>query len=132
MAISVDKYISAIKTVCEDCLYKKKETCNSCPVNKMKDIYTGEITRDMIEKGFDQGLVYIGWPNSENTVVCFIGSYWFYFGGETAENITPSKFLEITEMEDNINNILDVLKDFRDINPDEYFYYFHYLNENLK
>ena len=45
-----------------------------------------KITKDMIKRGYEQGLIkLVIEPNMKSEVVCQIGDNWFYFGGITAE-----------------------------------------------
>lgn len=126
-------FLKAADDVCGECFFRTEKNCNKCFVRKMCDLYNGEITRDLIVEGINQKIVRFGWPdNGEDTVCCLIGDNWFYFGGLAAEQITPSEYIRVTDMDENIDNIMTVLNDFKTLCPDEYFYYYHYLKENLK
>lgn len=91
-----------------------------------------KITRDMLVKGYEQGLVNI--VEKEGYIVCEIGDNWFYFAGMELENFSLENFLSVTETDDNLNNIYKVLEDFRtdSMFQDEYEYYYYYLKENLR
>ena len=50
------------------------------------------ITKEKIKAGLHEGAVrLITDPNMESGTVCQIGELWFYFGGETAEDMTPQE-----------------------------------------
>lgn len=91
-----------------------------------------KITREMLVKGYEQGLVNI--VKKGDCIVCEIGDNWFYFAGMELENFSIENFLSITETDDNLNSIYRTLEDFRtdEIFQDEYKYYYYYLVENLK
>ena len=70
-------------------------------------------------------------------MVCQIGGYWFYFGGTTAEKYSlPEKYEEAVPKETIIQEIYDVLEDFKESKEygneyaDEYAYYEAILTEN--
>lgn len=71
------------------------------------------ITKDMIKKGMECGAVLLTVdPNLNFGTVCTIGDSWFYFGGETAEEMLPEKYQENVPMEDIVDEIYTTLKDF--------------------
>lgn len=41
-----------------------------------------KITRKMIEKAYEEGLIKIIDSPHDDGAICKIGEYWFYFGGE--------------------------------------------------
>ena len=48
------------------------------------------ITLDMVEESIRNGKIrLVTDPNMERGTVCQIGDFWFYFGGETAEEMGP-------------------------------------------
>ncbi len=91
-----------------------------------------KITRQMIKRAYEEGLVKIIDSPHNNGAVCRIGEYWFYFGGETAEEMTASEYISNTPKEDIINEITTTLDDFYGCEAleDEYGYYFSIINHN--
>ena len=91
-----------------------------------------KITRKMIEKAYEEGLIKIIDSPNDDGAVCKIGEYWFYFGGETAAEMTASKYVSNVPKEDIINEITTVLDDFYgdETFEDEYGYYFAMINHN--
>lgn len=90
------------------------------------------ITLDMIEKGYDKGIVTVVGSPHEDGAVCRIGKYWFYFGGQTAEESTAEEYRKCVPREDIVNEIFTVLDDLKD-DPDfldEYLYYESFLREH--
>lgn len=79
-----------------------------------------------IVTGIEKGV--ISFINEYGTV-CSIGDYWFYFGGMTAEEMTPDEYIEAIPMEDIVNDVYSTLEDFRNNVDfrDEYNYYEAYL-----
>lgn len=52
------------------------------------------ITKEKISAGLKERLVTLEVdPNMGSGTVCRIGDWWFYFGGETAEEMNPDEFL---------------------------------------
>ena len=75
------------------------------------------ITRDDIIRGFKCGKVkLIVDPNMDSGTVCQIGqgdiSNWFYFGGLTAEELGPEEYSKKVPMDDIVDEIMTVLRDF--------------------
>lgn len=72
--------------------------------------------------------------NMGSGTVCQIGEHWFYFGGQTAEEMTPEEFRRCVPEEDIAREITEVLADFRQHSEfiDEYRYYLYYLRETEK
>lgn len=84
------------------------------------------ITKAMIRDGIKEHLITFEIdPNMESGTVCCIGDSWFYFGGQTAEEMNPEEFVAAVPIDDIINEIFDVLDDFRrdEELQDEYNYY---------
>lgn len=92
------------------------------------------ITARQIEAGLKRGVFrLITDPNMEMGTVCAIGDNWFYFGGETAEKLSPDEYIREIPIEDIVQEILDTLSDFQDDEglSDEYRYYESILNEQI-
>lgn len=92
------------------------------------------ITKNMIKTGYEKGIVkLIDSPHLDGTV-CEIGEYWFYFGGQTAEDLTAEEYKINIPEEDIINNIFAVLDDAKyddkPISKNEYLYYEAILRES--
>lgn len=91
------------------------------------------ITKEMVRDGIRNGSVrFVTDPNMEAGTVCQIGEHWIYFGGETAEGMQPEDYLHAVPMEDIVNEVFDVLEDFRRSSEtfgDEYAYYEAFLIE---
>lgn len=90
------------------------------------------ITKNMVKKGIEEGwILFIKCPNFGSGTVCKIGENWFYFGGTTAEELDPEEYLEQVPVDDIVNEIFDVMEDFRTDSffEDEYAYYEAYLRE---
>ncbi|WP_281692927.1 hypothetical protein [Agathobaculum desmolans] len=84
------------------------------------------ITKSKIRSGIREHLVrFIFDPNMESGTVCQIGDNWFYFGGETAEELDPEAYLAAVPEDDIVNEIFGTLEDFRrdEALRDEYDYY---------
>ena len=84
------------------------------------------ITKEMIRLGIKERLITFEIdPNMEAGTVCRIGDSWFYFGGQTAEEMNPDEFLKNVPDGDIIQEIYDVLNEFSkyDETKDEYDYY---------
>lgn len=83
------------------------------------------ITKEKIAQGLKSGVIRLAIdPNMESGTVCFIGSSWFYFGGETAAEMNPHEFLKAVPQEDVVNEIYDTLQEFAEDEDlgDEYLY----------
>lgn len=90
------------------------------------------ITLNMVQKGYERGIVNIVKSPHDDGVVCSIGDNWFYFGGMTAENCkTPEEYTANVPQEDIVREIFEVLDEFRILEDfkDEYDYYMYYLLE---
>lgn len=92
------------------------------------------ITKAMVKAGYAAGLITLIESPNEDGVACGIGDNWFYFGGHTAEESTVEDYRRNVPESDIINEIFDVLDDFRTCGSeeltDEYLYYELYLREN--
>ena len=77
-------------------------------------------------------------PNQECGTVCQIGDNWFYFGGQTAEEMNPEEYRRCVSEEDIANEITGALDNFRQYCSvyseciDEYRYYLYHLRETKK
>ena len=71
-----------------------------------------KITRQMIERAYEERLMRIIDSPHDDGAACKIGEYWFYFGGETAEEMTASEYVANVPKEDIINEIKTTLDDF--------------------
>lgn len=91
-----------------------------------------KITHEMIKKAYEEGLIKIIDSPHDDGAVCKIGEYWFYFGGETAEEMTASEYIANVPKEDIITEIATALDDFygKETFEDEYDYYFAIINHN--
>jgi len=96
------------------------------------------ITRDMVASGYKHGLIRLTtdteFYKNEIGVVCAIGDYWFYFGGEEAESLSVAEYKKNFSQDTIVDQIYDTLKDFlKDLDcfGDEYLYYYWYLKERL-
>lgn len=91
-------------------------------------------TKDLIEKGFKQGLINLILSPNGDGVACKIGngilSNWFYFGGFTAEKCnTVEQFQKKVPQEDIIREITDTLNDFHQVDEDEQLFYYYVLKQ---
>ena len=90
------------------------------------------ITKDMIKRGYNQGIIKLITSPNANGIVCQIGDNWFYFGGSTAEEYNDvEEYKNAIPTSNIIKDIYEVLKDFKTAFEDEYLYYYAYLKENL-
>ena len=91
------------------------------------------ITKRMVRDGIRNGSIrFVTDPNMKIGTVCQIGEHWICFGGETVEWMQPEDYLRAVSLEDIVNEVFDVLEDFRRSDEtfrDEYAYYEAYLNE---
>ena len=92
------------------------------------------ITKEMILAGFLNGIVRLENEANLGGTVCRIGDYWFYFGGESADNSSAEDYLRNVPIEDIVCEVASVLEEFAQ-NPDEfgdeYKYYEAFLKEEL-
>ena len=92
------------------------------------------IDQNLIEAGIKNGIVkFIVDPNTGSGTVCQIGDYWFYFGGQTAEEEGPEEYLAHVPMDDIAREIVDALKSFVQFEEtkDEFEYYNAVLREAI-
>ena len=91
------------------------------------------ITPQMIADGLASGAVSIVDSPNGDGAVCRIGhEWWFYFGGETAEQSTAADYTASVPREDIVREIVETLDGFRE-DPsyqDEYRFYEAFLREN--
>lgn len=89
-----------------------------------------EITLKQVENGFKSGVVRLTTGPMEDGTVYQIGEHWFYFGGMTAEEMSPDEYRRNVPEEDIIQEIFDTLESFRKSGfTDEYMYYYYILDE---
>lgn len=84
------------------------------------------ITEKLIRDGIRAKLVeFVVDPNMESGTVCRIGDSWFYFGGLTAEELSPEEYIANVPMEDIVREIYETLDAFNGDEElqDEYDYY---------
>lgn len=85
------------------------------------------ITKEKISRGMEQGVIrLVADPNMGSGTVCSIGDNWFYFGGLTAEELSPEEYLKEVPKQDIVDEIFTVLEDFKKYEAefgDEYRYY---------
>lgn len=89
------------------------------------------ITLEMIAEGMEHGDIAIVDSPHGDGAVCQIGEYTFYFGGQTAEDMSAAEYLADVPEDDVVKEILGALEDFRHVPDftDEYGYYEAFLNE---
>lgn len=95
------------------------------------------ITKELIRKGVESKVIrFESDPDGIDGLgtVCAIGEYWFYFGGLTAEELTPDEYQENVPMEEIIDEIFDALEEFRKFDDfkGEYEYYQCLLDEKCR
>lgn len=91
------------------------------------------ISEEMIQKGIEKNIVqFVIDPNLDVGTVCRIGSDWFYFDSQEAEQINPKEYLKQTQQEEIVSKIFTVLEDFKEVEEtkDEYQYILYFLKEN--
>lgn len=88
-------------------------------------LFNNKITRDMVENGLTLGLIQ---PVLEGDLRCYIGDYWFWFGGTEFEYTDPEE-IPFDILVDEIFEALDSFdtEDFED----EYNYYYYFLSEGI-
>ena len=79
-----------------------------------------KITRKMIEKAYEEGLIKIIDSPNDDGAVCKIGEYWFYFIGSEDENLKPE---EVKNNYDVFTIAQMILEAMIDLDDDEYTYY---------
>ena len=89
------------------------------------------ITLEQITAGMEHGDIAIVDSPHGDGAVCSIGDYWFYFGGQSAEDMSASEYLANVPKDEIAKEILGTLENFRH-DPgftDEYGYYEAFQNE---
>lgn len=91
------------------------------------------ITKEMVLKGFDEGVVeLVSDPNMESGTVCRIGELWFYFGGEEAEEMEPTEYFARVPKDDIASEIVSSLENLQLLTGSvEYAYYEAILQEAI-
>lgn len=91
------------------------------------------MTIEMIKDGFHKGLVSVVDSPCGDGTVCSIGGSWFYFGGQSAEEMTAKEYLANVPEQDIAREIYDTLQEFErdEAFRDEFRYYDAYLSERL-
>jgi hypothetical protein len=109
-----------------------------CKITAREDgiLVEGDISRQMVHDAYQKGLIQLKVdPNMGAGTVCQIGSFWFYFGGLTAEENSPEEYRRNVPEEDIIDEIFTTLVSFKENfesdERDEYDYYNAYLHEQL-
>lgn len=91
--------------------------------------------KDLIDLGYEQGLVKLIVSPHEDGIVCQISDIWFYFGGETAEGYSSVEdFKKDIPKESFLTDIYTTLKNFEKCEhlKDEYLYYVAYIKDYLQ
>lgn len=97
-----------------------------------------KITYEMLKKGWDADVVRLSVdpcsPDGKGTVAQIGERHaenYFFFGGETAEDMTPEEYKKNVPEEDILKEILATLDDFNETEgfEDEYELYYLYLKE---
>ena len=57
------------------------------------------ISKEMLQRGYDNGVVKLISSPNEDGVVCSIGGNWFYFDGTMAEDATPESYAKMRSEE---------------------------------
>lgn len=86
------------------------------------------ITKEDVKRGYENGAVSFCKDHWNDDVVCQIGfgicSNWFYFGGEDAEDTTPTQFLDEVGVDNALEWVTNALNDsIKEIDEDEYAFY---------
>ncbi len=106
----------------EDCIFKMTRTNPDRAISRTKET----ITIKQIERGIQNGVIrFISDPNMGYGTVCEIGEYWFYFGGESAEEEEPEDYVKNVPLDDLCREIFETLNDFQqdETHAEEYEYY---------
>lgn len=86
------------------------------------------ITKKLIEDGLMAKVIV---PElCEDGLVCYIGDYWFYFGGSEFEYTDP-KDIPFSVLVDEIKTVLDDFYKHPEMFENEYMYYYYYLCEHI-
>ena len=70
------------------------------------------ISKEMLQRGYDNGGVKLISSPNEDGVVCSIGGNWFYFDGTMAEDATPESYAKMIPKQMILAEIFAVLQDF--------------------
>lgn len=90
-----------------------------------------KITRQMIEEGYKDGIIFLINNQNDGCISAQIGENWFYFAGSENESMTVDEYESEYTLDEIIDYIFSVLDDgFEEEFPDEYWYYYYYLKEN--
>ena len=96
------------------------------------------ITKKLISRGLDSGIIRFTNSPDDGSVVCKIGEYWFYFIGSFNDDLTtqsdPCAYVANTPFDEIVNDIFDTLQDFLTEGweaKDEYDYYEAVLRERI-
>lgn len=85
------------------------------------------INRKLIEDGLMSNIIKPILEDGE--LKCYIGDYWFYFGGSEFESTSPSEIPFSIKVKE-IKTVLDEFRKSEDTET-EYKYYYYYLCENI-
>lgn len=90
-----------------------------------------KITRQMVEDGYREELIYLINNSLDGCIAAQIGDNWFYFAGNENEEMTVDEYEAEYTFDEIVDYIFDVLdSDFKTEFEDEYWYYYYYLREN--
>jgi len=92
------------------------------------------ITYEMIQLGCAKNLINIVYSDFVQSVVCYIGSFWFLFGGVAAFDASSvEEYKASVSEEELLGAIYDALNAMKEdaVSIDEYRYYECYLREQL-
>ena len=91
------------------------------------------ITKETIKAGFHEDVVQlITDPNMESGTVCQIGELWFYFGGETAEDMTPEEYMKCVPVDAIVDEIFEALTSLKEDGSEDEYEYYEGVLENVK
>jgi hypothetical protein len=129
--VETEKDFQRIKKAIEKSL-EKEIYCNNkthnfhCPecnkVLSVEDKYCSKCGQKLNIKGITKEMLFNayvkGWIELKNSphndgVVCYIGEEWFYFGGHEAENSSIEEYKKNFDKETIVNDIFEVLENFR-------------------
>ena len=89
------------------------------------------ITPEAVRDAYCKGVARLVESPNEDGVVCQIGDYWFYFGGQTAEDSNVADYKENVPEDDIVKEIYEAVTDIGKIlDEDEYDYYAAILEES--
>ena len=88
------------------------------------------ISKEMIRKGLDNGIVKLIDSPNDGESICQVGDHWFYYAGAEGEGLTSAEYVARVPRESIVEEILSALEAIRDdLDPDEYAYYESVLKE---